>query len=555
MEQQSAGDFDRIGKYKVLGTLGSGSMGVVYKAFDPEIGREVAIKVIKKIRSNPELLDTIAAMNSFYLEARSAGRLRHHNIVTVFDVGHHEDSPYIVMEYIDGQSLDAVIAAKRRLMPELVVYYMTQVAAGLDYAHSKAIVHRDIKPRNISIDHQENAYILDFGIARMLSGNPSISEPIMGTPAYMSPEQLLNRDLDFRSDIFSLAVVCFECLTGVRPFRGTNFEEVSAAILSSSAPSVLEYVQDLPAALDREFERALARNPQDRFESATQMVQALGRAMGVITGLPGYRQNTLPASTRRKKLSDWRPFDKFFGPPNPVAPDPAITEQYRSQSPTIRPRLQNIFHKHKPIPQPVAPHIKEPAATVDRRQEHRSFRMVFFTVGAFLVTLGGVVLWFGFKATTAAPLSQARMIAQAVSNQEQNQPVTGPAMSDEELRVILTNPREENISKILQAIHAAEGRALPNLSEIAGYPLTHDSYVVRAAAARALGKSKDMKSVPMLLPLLDDYDVSVRVEVVKALDNLGDPKAAGYLSLRLLKEDAPEVKLALEQAIAHLNRE
>ena len=275
----------KLGKYEIEGVLGTGSMGTVYKAMDPEIGRSVAVKVISVISASP-YMDEKSCLERFKIEARAAGNLRHPNIVTIFDVNVDNKPPYLVMDHIDGIGFDKIIEeqeeAGKRCDPYDVLYYIHQVAIALDYAHSKGIIHRDIKPSNILVSREGQAYILDFGVATV-SGINHFDEnsPIMGSPAYMSPEQILNEELDNRSDIFSLAVVLFEGLTGHRPFLGDDFTVVAKQILKGNRTQAGYYIPEIPLQVDAAFEKAFARDKKDRFRQAVSMVMVIADALGV----------------------------------------------------------------------------------------------------------------------------------------------------------------------------------------------------------------------------------------------------------------------------------
>lgn len=262
-------------------------MGTVYKAEDPEIGRTVAIKVIRVVPSNP-YMDEKSCLDRFRVEARSAGNLRHSNIVTIFDVNTEAKPPYLVMDHIDGVGLDTFIQQKGRLDPYDTIYYLYQIAQGLDYAHSKGIIHRDIKPGNILIDKSDHAYMLDFGVAT-ISGHSHYDEnsPIMGSPAYMAPEQILNDELDNRADIFSLAVVAFECFTGHRPYDGDDFTVVARQIIKGHRKALDAYVPELPLTLEAEFEKALSVDKKSRFRSASTMIMVFCDALGIKNPLGG----------------------------------------------------------------------------------------------------------------------------------------------------------------------------------------------------------------------------------------------------------------------------
>ncbi len=211
----------KYGRYEVLETLGRGAMGVVYLAKDPVIGRRVALKIIREDIDLEEAdLEQLEAR--FRREFHSAGILSHPNIVTVFDVGVEDSASYIAMEYIDGDSLEKILKSSRKLTAAEIGDLAKQIGSGLDYAHKNGVIHRDIKPANIMIDDHFRPKISDFGVAKLDSTGMTQTGTLLGTPAYMSPEQVTGRKVAAASDQFSMAVILFELLTGDRPFEGTT---------------------------------------------------------------------------------------------------------------------------------------------------------------------------------------------------------------------------------------------------------------------------------------------------------------------------------------------
>jgi len=199
---------EKIGKYKVQGLLGQGAMGIVYKALDPDINRNVAIKVVRFDRISEEAEKT-EVIRRFIREAQAVGKLEHPNIITIYDVGRVEDLTYIVMQIIEGQSLKKALSGGKTSPPVQIIPLMIQLCEALDYAHAKGIVHRDIKPANILLDKTGRPYILDFGVARIEMSTLTQSGSIVGTPSYMAPEQVMGKKIDSRADIFSLGLMLY----------------------------------------------------------------------------------------------------------------------------------------------------------------------------------------------------------------------------------------------------------------------------------------------------------------------------------------------------------
>jgi serine/threonine-protein kinase len=272
-------DSPRIGRYVVVRELGRGGMGVVYEAVDPQIGRHVAIKVINlQAFTTPE--ECAALRDRLFREARSAGALSHPGIVVVYDVGEDNQMAYIAMECVDGPSLHQLLTSGHRLQPAEALDVLRQAAAALDYAHQRGIVHRDVKPANLLLHQKHQVKIADFGIAR-ISFEPkyTMTGTVMGTPDYMSPEQIEAQPTDGRSDQFSLAVMAYELLTGATPFHGGSYASIMHRIVAGPRPSAHTANPALPAAVDEVLNRAMAQLPEQRYPSCAEFVGALETAV------------------------------------------------------------------------------------------------------------------------------------------------------------------------------------------------------------------------------------------------------------------------------------
>ena len=281
----------QLGKYEIRRQIGKGSMGVVYEAFDLLIERSVAIKVIREDEFAPsERSDLLARLRR---EAQAAGRLNHPAIVAIHGYDELTDATgaslaYIVMELIVGQELKAFFDANHRFLPDEIERLMCALLDGLEHAHAKGVTHRDIKPANVILTPSGAVKVADFGIARIDSSELTQTGMLLGTPAYMAPEQLLGLDVDSRSDLFACGVLLYQFLTGVRPFNG-SVATVIQKVLNEPAPPVTQANTALVPAWDRLLEKALAKKPQDRFQTAAAFADAIRRATRVQAACSGGR--------------------------------------------------------------------------------------------------------------------------------------------------------------------------------------------------------------------------------------------------------------------------
>src|ERR1700758_895977 len=267
----------KIGKYDVIDVIGRGGMGIVYKATDPFLDRLVAIKMMTGGYSdNPDLL------KRFFREAQSTGSLQHPNIVTVFELGDHEGNPYLVMEYLEGESLDSIITSHQQLSLLEKINFIIEVCHGLSHAHRRGIVHRDIKPANIMVSKEGVVKIVDFGIAHIGAKNVTKTGQIMGSVSYMAPEQVNGKPVDARTDIFSTGVVLYQLFTYRHPFDGESTAATLLKIIHDPPPPLKDFVPDYPPEIETIIFKALAKNRDERYHSADDLALDLSQLQGQL---------------------------------------------------------------------------------------------------------------------------------------------------------------------------------------------------------------------------------------------------------------------------------
>jgi serine/threonine-protein kinase len=262
----------KVGRYKILSVLGRGSMGLVYKALDPKINRILAIKTIRfSDEFEEEILHEIKTR--FFREAEIAGQLSHPSIVTIFDVGEDDDLTYMAMEFLEGNDLTKFISKGSLLPFRKVLDVVASVADALDYAHKTDVIHRDIKPANIMLLKNGGIKVTDFGIAKAISSSRTKTGVILGTPNYMSPEQIMGQKIDARSDIFSLGVLFYQLLVGRTPFQGESLSNLLYQITQLKHPAMQTFNPKIPTVCERIIDKALAKNPDDRFQNAAELAK------------------------------------------------------------------------------------------------------------------------------------------------------------------------------------------------------------------------------------------------------------------------------------------
>ncbi len=280
-----------IGRYRIEALLGTGAMGEVYRAHDPSIDRLVAIKVVR-----PELVAGSGGeqlLERFRREARAAGRRFHPNIVAIWDFGDDNGMPFLVMELVEGQSLDQVIKSSGPLAQDRSVAIISQVLSALGFAHANGIVHRDIKPSNIMVLPGDQVKVADFGIARIEASEFTIVGDLLGTPAYMGPEQLSGGPIDHRTDLFATGVILFEMLTGVKPFRGKSITEIISFMETRGPEDIRALNPAVPEAMKHVIGKSVAFDPAQRYADAAAFSKAVADAMSDLPGEPQLRGSAI----------------------------------------------------------------------------------------------------------------------------------------------------------------------------------------------------------------------------------------------------------------------
>jgi serine/threonine-protein kinase len=287
--------FRRVGKFELHELIGEGAMGVVWRAYDSVIRRFVALKLLSRAGRTPD------ARDRFLREARAAGALQHPNLVTIYDLGDADGQLFIAMELVDGRDLSALTALAEPLALERTLEIVIEVLQGLSYAHERGVIHRDIKPSNIRIASDGAVKIMDFGIARLQSADVTGSGAIVGTPTYMAPEQITNGAITPATDVFAVGCLLYELIAHQKPFAGETVHGVLYQVLTTDPTPLRALAPAVPPALERVVAKAMAKVPEDRYETARQMQSAL---VSIRAGLSGATETT-------ERLSlDWTPIPR-----------------------------------------------------------------------------------------------------------------------------------------------------------------------------------------------------------------------------------------------------
>ena len=325
----------KAGRYDLREELGRGAMGVVYHGFDPVIGRGVAVKTLRLSEAGTGL-SREELVGRFQTEARAAGLLAHPNIVVIFDAGEEDGLFYITMEFVEGRSLQSVIDARQPFPVSRVLKLMEQVCSALDFAHQHNVVHRDIKPANLMLTADDVVKITDFGTAKILQFGTAQTAHVMGTPSYMSPEQVKGKPVDGRSDIFSLGVILYELMTGEKPFPGQNITTVIYKIINEEPIPPRSLDSSIHPGLSAVITRALAKDPGERYQSCHELMSALKNYHELISPEATVRMSSVTTKPSANLNRDAvqpsrviaRPIAKSNEPAEPILPfSPIMVEE------------------------------------------------------------------------------------------------------------------------------------------------------------------------------------------------------------------------------------
>ena len=437
---------DNIGRYRIVGELGRGAMGIVYKAQDPAIGRMIAIKSIR-LGELTEESERERLRERLFREAQSAGILSHPGIVTIYDIAEEGGLAYIFMEIVNGPALDRLLKAEQTPDKETLLSILRQVAAALDYAHKKGIVHRDIKPANIMVHEDGTAKVTDFGVAKIVSQQMTQAGTIMGTPSYMSPEQVQGGAISGRADQFSLGVIAYEVLTGEKPFTADYLPTLLFKIVREEPAPPQRLNGTLSADVETVLRRALAKNPADRYDTCVDFVNALAvacNACGNWVPLPRGVSHNMPTAGSGEGLSGTLAATVAENLAETIAAPRSVTEK-RPLPPTEDMRLPKF--EPAPIRQAapeVLPPIPPPAAPVTRLApppvvRHTARNVALGVLAAVLV--GAAIFYFLWPQTQAVAPKAPLVVDSAVPAMPAPEPAPAQAVAQQPAPVpVATNP-------------------------------------------------------------------------------------------------------------------
>lgn len=554
-----------LGNYQIVEEIGRGSKAIVYKAVQPTLQRYIAIKVVP-----PRFTSDTTFMQRFQREAVTAARLRHPHIVTIYDVGEQDGLYYIVMEYLEGMTLAELIQQQGLLPLDKVAHIAQQIASALDYAHCQGFIHRDVKPGNVIVGLGDHATLTDFGIVKAVAGTTLTQTGMMiGTPQYMSPEQVEGREIDHRTDIYSLGVVCYEMLTGQAPFGGEILAILHAHVYEPPPP-IRSLRSDLPVKVETAINQALAKEPEARYASAMQFVQALA-----TTG-----EVTEPATLVAFSLDQGAGVERLIAELD--SDDKEVRTNARERlveigGPAVEPLIQALRHKERRVRWNVARAlgmIGDARAVEPLNQSLRDAeRLARWSVAWALGMIGDARAVEPLIGLLSDPTARVRWEAAGalgkIGDARAIEPLIGLL---QDLDADVCRGAAGALGKIgdaravgplidlLRAPDAAVCRgAAGALSKIGGpavEPLIRllwdPDADVRWRAAKALGEIGDAWAVEPLISLLRDPDAAVRRGATGALGKISDRRALPYLRWVAENDADSIVRSAAQEAIERM---
>jgi serine/threonine-protein kinase len=505
-------DIDHIGKYEIRREIGRGAMGVVYEAYDPMIKRVVALKTIREDQLSGE--DSAQMINRFRREAQAAGRLNHPNIVSIYDFGDEAGIWYIAMEFVTGRELKACFEANERFKIPDIVRIMSQILGALDYSHRQGVIHRDIKPANIFLLTDGSVKVGDFGIAHIETSNLTQAGTVLGTPAYMSPEQIMGLPVDGRSDLFSAGVILYQFLTGERPFSGSATTTMQKVLKEDPLPPSSINIQVLPV-MDAVVRRALSKNADERYQKAQEFADAISAAASTTSSL---------AAAARASSTD----ATVIVPLDTAMPKASATA--------------SVAAKQSPPPTASQPVAAPPAASASASPRHNPAMVVVIVAAAIAVGAGA---WFAYQrfGPDTPRIAQAPATSTPTAPPPTAPPVAPPATAAADPGTLkisavgLSDPSDPRY-KGDKALQQEDARA------------DAKSQLV----AKALGLLIDTKSLDKNYELLKDKLLSQSGNYIKAVVRESEPRIGKDGLMSVTTEAVVNVK-ALQKSLNQMTRD
>jgi len=478
----------KAGRYELREEIGRGAMGVVYKGFDPMIGRAVAVKTMKLAEDGSGLPRPDLVVR-FQIETRAAGQLAHPNIVVIYDAGEDAGIFYITMEYIEGQSLQALLDKKQAFPIPRIMKVMEQACAALGYAHEHKVVHRDVKPANLMLKPDDTVKITDFGTAKILQLGTTQTGQIIGTPSYMSPEQVKGKPVDGRSDIFSLGVILYELVTGEKPFPGQNVTTVIYKIVHEDPIPPIELDSSVHPGLNHVITKALEKDPEKRYQTCREMMQELRRFRDV--GARDMSQTVVvghgraPLSDAQKTAPMTSKTAETDSPTLAGLPVVALPPTQAAPSPTPAPAIPRASKTLPPLPYTPP----EPKPPTSRRGQSGILWLTLLLLS--LVGVGGYFLWPHFQQAgggTVPATSTAQ--PESAPGQPANPERKEAGLAVRKPQPAETKPAERPLVEAKGASSSAEPKPAPRLRRGTG-PAAGESSIAgeeKRHTSRAMGE-------------------------------------------------------------------